>query len=42
MTSFFNVFEPKETYTVFFFYLKDKTHQTYQIYVGEKFMQAID
>jgi cell migration-inducing and hyaluronan-binding protein len=36
-TKFFNVFQPKETYTVFFLYLKKDTHQTYQIYVGKMF-----
>ena len=40
-TAFFNVFEPKETYTVFFLYLKGETHQTYQIYVGTDFKQAM-
>ena len=36
-TVFFNVFQPKETYTVFFVYLKGTTQQTYQIYVGKDF-----
>jgi hypothetical protein len=40
-TAFFNVFEPKETYTVFFLYLKGETHQTYQIYVGKDFTEAM-
>jgi cell migration-inducing and hyaluronan-binding protein len=38
-TVFFNVFQPKETYTVFFLYLKGETHQTYQIYVGTDFTE---
>jgi hypothetical protein len=37
VTGSFNVFEPGQTYTVFFLYLKPETHQTYQIYVGEDF-----
>jgi hypothetical protein len=36
-TSSYNVFEPNESYTVFFLYLKDTTHQTYRIYVGKDF-----
>jgi hypothetical protein len=31
----FNVFEPGETYTVFFLYLKSSTQQSYQVYVGK-------
>jgi cell migration-inducing and hyaluronan-binding protein len=30
-----NVFQPKETYFVFFLYAKNTTRQTYQIYVGK-------
>lgn len=36
LTTSFNVFEPGETYTVFFLYAKPSTQQTYQIYVGTK------
>jgi len=32
--SFFNVFVPGQTYTVFFAYAKNTTRQTYQIYLG--------
>jgi hypothetical protein len=32
-----NVFEPEQTYYVFFLYTKPNTKQTYQIYVGEGF-----
>jgi cell migration-inducing and hyaluronan-binding protein len=37
LTSSYNVFEPNESYTVFFLYLKNTTHQTYRIYVGKDF-----
>jgi hypothetical protein len=32
---FRNVFEPRETYTVFFLYAKPSTRQSYQIYIGK-------
>jgi hypothetical protein len=35
LDSFGNVFQPKETYYVFFLYAKNTTRQTYQIYVGK-------
>jgi cell migration-inducing and hyaluronan-binding protein len=37
LTSSYNVFEPNQSYTVFFLYLKNTTHQTYSIYVGKDF-----
>jgi cell migration-inducing and hyaluronan-binding protein len=37
LTTFFNVFMPGQTYTVFFLYLKHDTFQKYQIYVGKDF-----
>lgn len=35
LDTFVNVFQPGETYTVFFLYAKSSTAQSYQIYVGK-------
>jgi hypothetical protein len=42
LTNFFNVFENGQTYYVFFLYAKETTRQTYQIYVGNNFVDQND